>query len=346
MENFEFEVLFDGSEEEFIHNTGVNRGYHVEINKVTRCLLLSSDAKILYSTFRSYAYNGRSECYPGMGRLMVQLGWSANKLKKYIEELEQKEFIRVEKKQGRFIYRLVEYHKIPTLYHSEILSSLIPSAYREAEAFKVKLEQYMESDLYKLVEETRNPIAFEKEIIRWFKENEQEEHEEEAAESEPVEVQNNTINQRIKLAQKVVNTPSDVKREKEKSLFDVEKPQKKKGLKYNSIPIDEWKSKEFCDYFADKYKEVYGSAFVVTMAHMALMARIREAKNDNEKLKTQIDIYFENPDIFNAPNIFNFNSPRNQSILDEYYRTGEFPSYLKKKTEKEDDTDEYDFKPL
>jgi hypothetical protein len=235
MEDIEFEVLFEGDENEFIHEVGVNKGFNVEINKVTRCLLLSSDARTLYSNIRSYAYGNKSECYPGIGKLMAQLRWSANKLKKFTLELEEKGLIRVERRNNRLVYKVIEYHKIPLLYHSEIVSSLIPLGYRDGELFKMKVDKYEESELYAKVVESANPIAYEQEIKQWFLDYKFGDEDSDDPNKEPIDINDgsvkvvaNSINQRLKLAQKSANESVNFKREKEKSLFDIEKPKKKR----------------------------------------------------------------------------------------------------------------------
>lgn len=152
---------------------------------------------------------------------------------------------------------------------------------------------------------------------------------------------------RLRIAQLSTSNNTDLKRESEETALRNERKKKINSniYKYDSKPLEEWGTNEFISYFSDLYYKKTSIRYVRSLADMANMKRLIEIKQNNEMIKTQIDLYFENEaGLFNMFSVSNFTHTRNQVILDQRIIEGKYTFVNKdKQVKKDEELDDYDF---
>lgn len=311
MEEF-FKVQYLSNEKDFIFNFGINKGYVISYSKVDRCFLISAQARQLYRNICNYAYGDKKDCFPSQKTLMLELGWSKNTLISYIKELEEAGFIILQHNPGKVTtYNIVELHKVPVLTHSEILHE-VKDRIADIDKFYTLFEKYLQSDLYNNVKTSKNPLIYYEEIIKWFLQEE--------VVISPVS------------PSKPSNLPKAFPKNEgitiEKTL---DKKPKKKHIKYTEIPVDEWNSKHFCDYFCDKYVEKFNLPYLISIKELSIIKKLIEAKP--KKLIQQYIDWFFDIDVFKPKDVTVFASKYVQTSLDYYQKYGKLPTYTENKQE-------------
>lgn len=301
-----FGLNFNSNEKQFIFKFGVNKGYSLAYTKVERCLFLSSSAKQLYHNLSVYAMN--DEDFVNQAMLRLELGWSKQTLTQYLNELKEWGFIESdeETKNKPKEYRLAELNKIPLLIHSELIYCFLKQykieKTKDIEKFLNILGEYRNSSLFTEVQNSGDIIAYKEEVFKWFY-------------TKFFNEENNTIQ-----LPSVWNLDNVEKENKEGK-------KRKKSKKYTEVDLNEWNTNHFCYYFADKYKEKFGTPYVVTNADRGALKRLLEEK-DGELIKKYIDIYIDK-DYFEVKTIKGFSSSFVQSVLDSYNKFGKLPSFSK-----------------
>ncbi len=324
-----FDVRFASTEKEFIYNFGVNRGHSLSYAKVNRCLFLSDAAKQLYHSLCDYAYGERKDCYPSQALLRLGLGWSKQTLSNHLKELEKMGFITIEKegfgKPAK--YNLQELHKIPALYHSEIIYSIRPTSTEELEKFYTAVAEYKKSDLCREVMESANPLAYMEQIKLWFKTFLGLDNTSNSSEEEKVE----EVKEKSSKSNKVkLTTPKVFKVD---PLVQEENPmiskKKRRRLSYKEIDVEDWNTNHFVAYFEDLYQEKYHAPYITTKADRGAMKRLLNSGKSKAMLKQHIE-NFISLDFFEAPTITSFSSSYVQAVLDTYLSTRRLPTFKRK----------------
>ncbi|MGM7682845.1 helix-turn-helix domain-containing protein [Cytobacillus sp. Hm23] len=157
-------------ETDFVHNSGVNNGFTSIPNKLNYCYFLNQPEKSLYGLIRSFVYGDKRSCYPSIEKLMAYSGWSRKTLKKHLKSLEQKELLLCVPRQGTTnVYELTELNKCPIIVHSELLHKIRVGYFQNLEKkFHTLKDQYMETNLYKEVSRSVNPLYYTDVINQWF----------------------------------------------------------------------------------------------------------------------------------------------------------------------------------
>lgn len=329
-------VLFASSEREFIHNFGVNNGFTESYSKVNRCYFISSEAKQLYYNIKEYAYHGKRDCFPGTDTLRAELGWSKERLSKYLKELNDVGLVTSKKRFGKTtVYTIEELHSITALVHSELVHEIRTIYYKgKSEDFCKALTHYKKSELFDEVTKAENPIEYKEKIAKWFIEFTYSDEEEEVVEEEPkVETEEQPKEEDVEEQPKPIGVPlpklfkvGDLNREE-----DSKKP-KKKSPDPNKVPVEEWNTNHFAKYFEQQYYAKMKVPYLTTKEDRGALARVVKNKGNNEVLKQHMDNFIE-LDFFETKTLRIFSSNHSQSILDNYLNSGKLPSYRVNKGE-------------
>lgn len=315
-------IQFASSEKEFIHNFGPNRGYTESYSKINRCYFLSSDAKQLYYNIRDYAYHGR-DCFPGTETLRAELGWSKEKLSKYLKELIDKGFITVSRRFGKpSVYTIQELHTIPVLVHSEIVHE-IRLRYNNSSEFFEALAKYKQSELCEKVMKAGNPLDYTSEINEWFDKEISSAHAEGVTDHLPVKEKVLSVQLANPELPKTFSI-SGVQSEKDPDRNE----KRKKAKSHKDVPVEEWNSRHFVSYFGELYFKKFGQPYMPTAADYGCMKRVIESGKSKEVIKKHIENFME-LDYFNVKTVRVFSSTHSQTVLDQYVNNGAVPSYKK-----------------
>lgn len=317
MDNQKFQVEFMSSQDNFIYNFGVNKGYNISYKKIDRCYFLSSQATQLYRNIAHYAYGDKVECFPSQVALSLELDWDTDTLKKYTDELKDKKLIETKKRPGKTMtYVLNELHKVPVIIHSEIVHEIRVEYFNGSEKimeFKKKLKKYKKSNLFKEVEASENPLDYKDKIEEWFL-------------AEGREEKFESIDFPKTFSINGINKESSTGKKKNK----VRNPYQ--------LPVEEWGTHQFVKYFEAEYKNKFNMVYITSGADMKMMKRLLENRGDEkEVLKQHLDNYLK-LDFFNPKIIKTFCSNSVQSMLDFYLTNGELPSYNKNKSKTQIET--------
>jgi len=311
MDNEKLYLELENKEEQFLYNEGFNKGFTMFHKKVARCLLLSSNSKILYQLLLSYAKGGGGESFPSHARLMLELDWTKPTLLNYMKELEDKGFILIQANSGyanHYLFPML--HKNGTILHSETLFMIqkkLLSKYSGLN-FQKLLKKYRESEHFKVVvsqPELRVTIE------SWF--------------TDEIEGIQPKIDTQLcymhgveppKPSRRVVSY-GDYNVERSNST-DVKAP-KKKQANYLETSIDDWNTVHFHEYFSHLYKEKYNLPYMpknMIQDRSALKVLI-ELYNDNKmQLKEHMETFFKS-DVFKHKKITVFRSAWVQQKLNE-----------------------------
>ncbi|MCR8843919.1 hypothetical protein NQ117_09485 [Paenibacillus sp. SC116] len=155
-------------ETEFIVNEGINRGFCIAITKITNCLFLSAQAKMLYTLIKHEAGANR-DVVVSYESLQMQLRWSLSTLMHHINELIDAELVmdRTESKQvDNKRLHLLPLHESKTLRHSEIIYEIVLHCEARHGDVASLMHEYEGSGLYELAR--RSPERHVKDIAEWF----------------------------------------------------------------------------------------------------------------------------------------------------------------------------------
>lgn len=348
-----FLVEFASTEKQFVYNVGVNRGHSLSYSKVNRCLFISSEAKQLYHNICDYAYGDKRDCFPSHQSLLFELGWGQTKLKEVIKELKESNLIKVKNIPGKSsIYSIQELHKVPALYHSEIIYAVINllksrNSYDHKDFIK-KFNEYKKSDLFKEVVESGDPTKYSDILMNHFCsiKEESEQMDEPSIKEESKQSSEPSIKEEKEVAKKqrrrgvnIVPTELNeldrtgehepVTRKSKKSTEPI-----KRGLNSFdedssnadlSLPKEQWGFLHLFKFFNKKYEEKYGNLPMSTVVDGRNLKRIINRKSPMRVI-TDIENYFA-LETFTTHSMQGFCGQWVQSTLDTYLNSGKLPSY-------------------
>lgn len=314
-----FEVKFANTEQEFIHNSGVNKGYTQVPHKITNSYLLNHSEKYLYSLIYSFMYGDKRTCYPSQEKLMAYSGWSKNTLKKHVEVLESYGLIKYHVRPGTTNkYEIGELHKSTIIVHSELLHQIRQEKFKSVETkFHSLLVAYKSSELYRTVSDSINPLKYYEEIENWF------------LTDGAIEIEVGPDKAETKPKRTLPYVPRHIDGIQRVSDLDkTEKKKKKKSNNFNELPINEWNCNHFYNYFEKLYQEKMSFALPSQQGDRAQLKGLI-ARYNSEKLKERIELFF-NSDSFSSlqrKNIYTFSSGNVQAKLDKILNFGDSTSY-------------------
>ncbi|MGA4519174.1 hypothetical protein ACPA0F_18110 [Solibacillus silvestris] len=344
MEEF-IEVRFASSEDEFIYQSGVNRG-HVQIPlKIVNCLLITSSERHLYDLLRGFMYGEKRSCFPSIEVLLGLSGWSRTTFKKHLAGLIKADLVDYTVREGTTnLYILKEVHKSTTIVHSEMLHQIREELFgRMAGRFYSLKDNYMESKLYIKIRDAVNPLEYYDELKSWFAAGgfvnlpQQEEKNEPtieetpkspSIEQSPAPNKNNLLIKMAANAKKMTAITGD---EELKKVADPDKEVKKKKSKasdYKLLSLEEWNIHHFFRYFEDTYVEKLNFPMAVHKGDLAQLRALLE-RYKNENLKSRIELFFESKHFEKVTkNIYSFSSAFTQSKIDKLLNFDSSNSYM------------------
>ncbi|MEM0174246.1 MAG: helix-turn-helix domain-containing protein, partial [Sulfolobaceae archaeon] len=308
-------------EQDFIHHYGTNTGFTLVYNKVLKSMLISAEAKVLYMLICSYAFGEKDYSFPSQYEMCTRLGWTVDTLKKYLDELEEKGLIKIEisRNMKTLIYKITKLNEVKILYHSELLEMIKPKSARALKKFIKRLREYMASDLFQEVNQAEDPFVYINEVKQFFFDVEDsQEQDEEFPEMSYFKTINNKEKSKVGEVKEIKSDGGGGKEENPSLLkykqqakqvaqkidysgiqkVDAEKTtiniKKAVDKNYENKPIEEWNSRDFCRYFADRYEEKMGVSLKGNFMKMVSQMKLLIGKHqDNQLLKRMIDVFMD-----------------------------------------------------
>ena len=311
-----FKVRFQNSEEHYIHSEGVNTGYTRSFNKVDRCLFLSDRVRKLYLTIRSYAYGEKRDCHPSQATLRVDLRWSKQTLKTYMDELEASGAIFIERKAANktSTYWFMEIQNVHCVVHSELVQEYRPVGTAALEAFLEKLDEYEKSELYleAINTDVKELSKLRGKIGVFFCEESDNTGEEPVVTTPQIP--------RPFPAVRVIPTEGI-------ELGSESIPKSKKKKVDINDPFDVWNCHHFLAYFEELFVRKHGTTYQPEVGDLRALKLAIDKCDNNEQFKQRMEIYFEHSEVFSMNNLKGFCGHYVQNSLTNYLTYGKFNTY-------------------